>query len=107
MKKLLIIAALMCSSAHAQFKSGNELRSDHISSNAIDRGISLGFVMGVADAGNGFLFCMPRNATAGQVQDMTMATINNHPEIRHLRANEIVEYTLRRAWPCEKKGGGV
>jgi hypothetical protein len=59
MKKLVIIAALMCSGAHAQFKSGNELRLDYGSSNAIDRGISLGFVMGVADAGNGFLFCMP------------------------------------------------
>lgn len=104
---LTLLIAVSATCANAQFKSGNDLRSDHISSNSIDRGVSLGFVMGVADAGNGILFCLPRNVTAGQVQDMAMSTINNHPEIRHLRANEIIEYTLRRSWPCEKKGGGV
>lgn len=102
-----LLALAACSSASAQFMSGNKLLSDHNSNHSVEKGIALGFVMGVADAGNGILFCAPRTSTAGQLQDMVMATLNNHPEIRHLRANEIIEYTLRRAWPCEKKGSAL
>lgn len=104
MKKLLIVAALLAGNAHAEFFTGNDLLNRINSSDAFERGIGLGFVMGVFDATHSAVHCPPTTVTAGQVRDMVTKTLNDAPAARHLAAEGFVTYALRNAWPCAKKG---
>ena len=105
MKKLIVIAALMCGTAHAEFWTGNELLSRINSNDPYERGTSLGYVMGAFDASQGVTHCPPPTVTAGQVRDMVTKTLNDGAAARHMSADSFVTYTLKAAWPCAKKGG--
>ena len=70
MRKLLLAGALLCSSAHAQFFTGNDLLTRINSDNSIDRTLAMGFIMGVYDSSLLTEHCPPSNVTAGQVRDM-------------------------------------
>lgn len=107
MKNLLLIAALLSSSAHAQFLTGNDLLIRINSDSSIDRTLSMGFIMGVYDATLLLEHCPPSNVTAGQVRDMVATSLYNGASARHLPAAAFVAYTLSIAWPCAKKGKGV
>lgn len=107
MKKLLLITALMCTGAHAQFKTGNELLADMQDSVSFRNGVSIGYIMGVADAGNGSTFCLPSNVSAGQLNDMVRNALIETPAVRHLHASSMIDFILNRTWPCAKKRGGV
>lgn len=107
MKKLLAIAALLCGSAHAQFFTGNDLLARVNSDLAFDRGLGMGFIIGVYDATLTIEHCPPPNVTAGQVRDMVSKSLNSGAAARHLPAEAFVVYTLGNAWPCPKKGKGV
>jgi hypothetical protein len=108
MKKLLIIAALMCSSAHAQQSSilytGQDLYTRMTSSPALVNG----YVAGVADSQSGVTICIPPNTvTLGQMVDMVKQSLERVPSERHLAADIYVQATLSNRWPCAKRGGGV
>lgn len=103
MKKLFILLAI-CGSAHAEFRDGNKLLSDMESSDPINRMNALGYVVGVADMGRGYVNCMPENATAGQVYDMVKNYLQNTPAERHLTGDIIVNRVLKAVWPCAKRG---
>lgn len=107
MKKLLLIPALLCGTAHAEFFTGNDLLTRINSSDAFERGMGLGFVMGVFDATHSAVHCPPATVTAGQVRDMAVKALNDAPSARHLAAEGFIVYTLRNAWPCAKKGTGT
>ena len=107
MKNLLLTAALLCSSAHAQFFTGNDLLTRINADNAIDRTLAMGFIMGVYDSTVLLEHCPPSNVTAGQVRDMVAKDLYNGAAARHLPAAAFVAYTLSAAWPCAKKGKGV
>lgn len=107
MKNLLLIAALLSSSAHAQFLTGNDLLIRLNADNAIDRTLGTGFIMGVYDATLLLEHCPPDNVTAGQIRDMVAKNLYNGASARHLPAAAFVAYTLSIAWPCAKKGKGV
>jgi hypothetical protein len=105
--KLLLVGLLVSCSAHAQFTTGNRLLADMQEPVGYTRGLSLGYVMGVADAGNGVTFCLPSNVSAGQINDMVRSTLIETPAVRHLHASLIIDYVLSRAWPCARRGSGV
>lgn len=107
MKKLLLVGALLCGGAQAQFFTGNDLLARANSDSAFDRGLSMGFIIGVYDATLTIEHCPPPNVTAGQVRDMVAKSLNNGASARHLPAEAFVTYTLGSAWPCPKKGKGV
>lgn len=107
MKKLLLIPALLCGTAHAEFWSGNELLARINSSESYDRGTAIGYIMGVFDATHGVSHCPPTTVTAGQVRDMVTKALNDAPSVRHLAADGFVIYPLKTAWPCAKKGTGT
>ena len=107
MKKLILIAALAATAAHAEFKTGNDLLADLNDSSYFRQGIALGYIMGAHDTGTGVTHCAPATVTAGQVQDMVKRHLDAVPSARHLSADSHVTYVLSKAWPCPKRGSGV
>jgi hypothetical protein len=109
MKELLIIAALMCSGAHAQPSSilytGQELFTKFSS----DRATALAYIAGVADSQSGVTVCIPPGqVTLGQMGDMVKQSLDRVPSERHVAADIYVQATLSNRWPCNnRKGGGV
>jgi hypothetical protein len=46
MKKILLVASLLCTGAQAQFFTGNDLLTHLRSDSGIDRSLGTGFIMG-------------------------------------------------------------
>ena len=109
MKKLLIIAALMCSSAHAQQSSILITGQELLARMADNRMWVFGYVAGVADSQSGVTICIPPGqVTVGQMTDMVKQSLERVPSERHLAADIYVQATLSNRWPCNnKRGGGV
>jgi hypothetical protein len=109
MKKLLIIAAMLCGGAHAQPSSilytGQELFTKFSS----DRATALAYIAGVADSQSGVTICIPPGqVTLGQMGDMVKQSLDRVPSERHVAADIYVQATLSNRWPCNnRKGGGV
>jgi hypothetical protein len=108
MKKLLIIAAVLCGGAHAQPSSilytGQELHTKFSS----DRATALAYIAGVADSQSGVTICIPPGqVTLGQMGDMVRQSLERVPSERHLAADTYVLVTLSNRWPCARRGGGV
>lgn len=107
MKRLLPLALMVCFSAHAEFRTGNKLYEDLNGETYYSKGVAMGYVMGVADAGSGSNHCPPPTVTAGQLSDMVKNTLESTPAIRHMAADVIIYYVLNKAWPCAKKGSSL
>jgi hypothetical protein len=108
MKKLLILAAMLCTSAHAQpssiLYSGQELYNRLNN----DRLSAMGYIAGVADSMSGITICIPPGQVMlGQMADMVKQSLERLPSERHLSADIFVQATLEKRWPCAKKGAGV
>lgn len=107
MKKVLMSAVLLaCASTHAEFRSGNKLLSQ-MNGTQSEQMVSLGYVMGVADALYGATTCPPENMTAGQAYDMVKKYLEDNPAVRHLAGDAIVNRVLSSVWPCARRGNGV
>lgn len=107
MKKVLLSVVLLAStSTHAEFRSGNKLLSQ-MNGTQSEQMVSLGYVMGVADALHGATTCPPENMTAGQAYDMVKKYLEDNPSVRHLAGDAIVNRVLSSVWPCARRGNGV
>ena len=104
MKRIIIIAALFCGSAHAEFMDGNKLLSDMQSPHSDERMFAMGYIAGVADAGRSTISCPHANVTIGQMRDAVRQHLEVTPTLRHHTADVIVNYVLGKAWPCPKRG---
>lgn len=102
MKKLLLTLALVAGTAHAEFIDGNKLLSDMTGSFGGQMS-AMGYVMGVADALQGVVVCLPTNATAGQINDMVKNYLTNVPRDRSLSGDVIVTKVLKSVWPCAER----
>ena len=107
-KQLLILGALVCSSAHAQpssiLYSGQELYNRLNN----DRLSAMGYIAGVADSLSGVTICIPPGQVMlGQMADMVKQTLERIPSERHLSADIFVQATLEKRWPCAKRGGAI
>jgi hypothetical protein len=108
MKKLLLIAALMCGSAHAQQSSILITGQELLARMADNRMWVFGYIAGVADSQSGVTVCIPPGqVTVGQMTDMVKQSLERVPSERHLAADIYVQATLSNRWPCAKRGGGV
>lgn len=103
-KVVLSLSIFLCAHAGAEFLDGNRLLSDLKSADAFERGIAMGYILGIADRGRSVTNCMPSNVTAGQLQDMVKQHLELFPGARHYTGDVIVSYVLSQAWPCAKKG---
>ena len=107
MKKAIFGLAILASvSAHAEFRTGNKLLAQMNGTHG-EQMLSLGYVMGVADALSGVTTCPPETLAAGQASDMVKKYLEDNPSVRHLAGDAIVNRVLSSVWPCAKRGGGV
>lgn len=104
MKRIIIMAALICGSAHAEFMDGNKLLTDMQSPQETWRMFAMGYIAGVADASRGTQNCPPANVLLGQANDAVRQHLEANPTTRHYSADIIINYVLSKAWPCAKKG---
>jgi hypothetical protein len=106
MKKLTIIAALLCGTAHAEFFTGNDLLAKMNGGNSYDASMALGYVTGVFDTALGVDHCAPDRVTAGQARDIVRNYLEANPSVRQYSADIHTRIALGRAWPCPKKNTG-
>ena len=104
MKRIIIIAALICGSANAEFMDGNKLLSDMQSVDSAERMFAMGYIAGISDAGRGVHSCPPPNVTIGQMRDAVRQHLEITPTLRHYSADIIVNHVLKKAWPCQSRG---
>lgn len=45
--------------------------------------------------------CKPEKASYGQVSDIAISYLKNHPKVRHLEASMLIAAAMREAWPCK------
>lgn len=102
MKRLILVAALVSGSAHAQFYSGNDLleKLDNNSS-VVQRMFALGYVAGVLDTVIGVQVCPPDQVQIGQAKDVVHRWLQNNPDKRQFSASSIVIFALKQSWPCK------
>ena len=100
----IIAAALIAASAsaNAQFVTGNNLLNHMESKSHGDKMYGIGYVVGVIDSMNGYVFCLPRSFTVGQAFDMVQNYLTNVPADRHLAADVITGKVLAASFPCPK-----
>lgn len=93
------------SSARASFYDGNAMYDLCLS----DRILAHMYVMGVlegiefySDSASGAgLICLPKNAVARQISDVSCNYLRDHPEKRQYSAASIVTPALMEAFPCK------
>jgi len=107
MKKLLAALLFIPVMASAEFISGNDLYQDLKSSEGVDRVYALGYIAGVADAGQTGTHCIPSTVSLGQIRDMTLNYLRKNAEIRNLSGDVLIGMMLMERWPCEKRGRGT
>ena len=100
--RLAIALLLVCSTAHAEFFTGNDLLAKMDADSIVDRSMALGYVVGVSDTGEGVNHCPPANITTGQVRDLVKGHLTKNPANRHYSADSLITNLLRTLWPCKK-----
>jgi len=101
--------------AVAAFKTGNDSLQMCSSPDHTSQGVCLGYVIGVADSiekpivyvgkvqGRNVYFpraCIRDGVTAGQIRDIALKWMADHPEHRDASADSIVMMSLLSAFPC-------
>lgn len=123
-QSIIILTALFAGAANAQNMTGNELLStcEQTESDA-KFGYCLGYVSGVVEGmkwglavpllmagestsevekttGDLLGFCVPQEATLGQMRDVIVLYLRNNPAERHGSARIHAQLALAEAYPC-------
>lgn len=106
MKKLIATLLFIPIMASAEFTSGNDLYKDLRSDKLVDNIYALGYIAGVADAGQSGSHCIPTSVSLGQLQDMVIDYLRKNAEIRNLSGDVLVGLMLLERWPCKEKKRG-
>jgi len=104
----MLLLSLACSGAHANgFTDGNMLQqwsrgSGDVATDIVNTSLFIGYVRGVADTGDGVLFCIRNNVTVGQCVAVAEKYLENNPEKWNHEAAPLVIAALQQAFPCGK-----
>ena len=95
---LLLLAA---TPAHAEWMSGQQLHETCTAAAPVDRAMCVSYVMGVLD---GFRDLdrpprTPLDTSAGQVRDVIVRYLDEHPEKRTLQGREVIRAAIVAEWP--------
>lgn len=103
---LILIGSLMPAAVLADFQDGNGLYAAISSPSEYTRIYSVGYISGVVDSGklglNGFKYCVPEAATAGQLKDVVEKWLEENPATRHYAAPGLIAAALQASFPCKK-----
>ena len=100
------------SPASAGFKTGNDILTECSADRSQatyyqNSAYCVAYVVGVvddealyADFTQKRLYCLPAEVTSGQIKDVVVASLQRHPEKRHLSAASLVAAALIEAFPC-------
>lgn len=99
---LAIIASPAVAKTYICFGTGNRLNNPCLSTSPDnDDGICFGYALGVADSlSRGSALCYPPQIGASQVVDVAKRYLRDHPELRHVCADELFARALLDAFPC-------
>jgi hypothetical protein len=105
----LIMSA--ASSVHAEYFSGILLNKYCNSDSSYEKGMCLGYIVGVVDSfnttyalkGGKKVFCIPPGVTSGQLVLVLKKSMQEHPETLHLPASAHTLSALTTAFPCDGK----
>ncbi len=114
MNRLLVVMLLMflplCFSktAQAEYFSGILLNKYCNSESSYEKGMCLGYIVGVVDSFNTTyalkgvkrVFCIPPGVTSGQLVLVLKKSMQEHPETLHLPASAHTLSALTAAFPC-------
>jgi Ssp1 endopeptidase immunity protein Rap1a len=103
--------ALLCLTAlptEAAFYNGNKLYTECTGSKATDQVSCISYIEGIADMVAGLwtpkdTACFSPGINAGQLQDIVVNYLQDHPENRHWPATILVLQALHDAFPCPRK----
>jgi hypothetical protein len=98
---MLIVLSNVC--AEGTYFTGNELkrRLDN-KEEGIRYATALGYILGVHDVSSGVSICSPSQAIAGQLVDIVLKYLAEHPQKLHEKASDLVLNALSLAFPCRK-----
>ena len=87
--------------AWLSFETGNQLYTD---CQTKPPNYCMGYIMGVIDSLIVFdYFCLPERATQGQLRDVVVKYLDEHPAERHQRGDGLVLTAIKMAFPCPAK----
>ncbi len=112
MKKIMLVLAVLILmsgySAHAEYFSGILLNKYCNSNSDYEKGMCLGYIVGVVDSfnttysvnGEKRIFCIPPGVTSGQLVLVMKKSMQERPETLHLPASAHTLSALTEAFPC-------
>lgn len=115
--RTLVVATAMsavATLAHGQDATGNDLQGYCTDARPGADGFCFGYIIGAIDGlisgvrhtGTGATpadvlgICIPNGVTKGQIRDVVLAFLTDHPEKRHEVAPVLVRGALAAAFPC-------
>ena len=106
---LLLFIAVLCY-VEGSYMTGNKLYSDlrYVPGNdSTFEGISnwargMGYIEGLCDGYNGIMFFAGPNVTGGQLKDIVLKYLGDHPETRDQNAAVLVLAAYIEAFPIQK-----
>jgi hypothetical protein len=97
----ILILTFQVAAAGAFYQNGNAVyESCQNTAAPFSRVYCLGYIVGIADALNGFRFCIPYHVTQEQIRDVVNLYLTIHPELRHNTAASLVASSLTSVFPC-------
>lgn len=99
----LLLPTDSAASAETETNDGNGLYELCSGTEAIyTLGICHGYISGVRDALRGVVICPPSNVTNGQVFDIVINGLRDHPEERQKESVVLIIKYLSAAFPCQR-----
>lgn len=105
---VLLSALAVAKTATADFQGGEQLYQLCTKPNDVRaNSFCLGYVAGIADVlgtgdgeVSGWRACLPPEATQGEVAEIAVQWLKEHPENRAFGASDLVAQALSRTYPC-------
>ena len=109
MRRLIVAAVIMAVVLVAMpypakaIMTGNDLYPNlqHAQNSIEYQSIAL-YVIGVADGGDKVYFDIPPGVNATQLTDIVKKYLQSYPQLRHLRASDIVIRAISKSFPLNK-----
>ena len=100
---------LPCAGLAQGIKNGNHIYSECRSDVQAEEALCIGYIAGVAEVFLAFArdlpesqrpFCTAPGQTVGQLTDVVLKWLDEHPEKRHLNGSDVIALAMAGAFPC-------